>query len=172
MNKFEDTYQHPLIVCKHDLDLLDIETLGEFLSKQMKLTIEIDDKVFLKKRIYNAIGTGEASLIAVKSLLISEKRYDLILDGIQLFIYVDFIEVQFDITLDYFHLSDLNKRNELNEIDLFKTFFIQIKSIGIDEVHFGVFDEFEKDEGFTYCWNNIYRIISKYDNYFKLKIQR
>ena len=73
MNKFEDTYQHPLIVCKHELDLSDIETLGEFLSKQMKLTIEIDDKVFFKKRIYNAIGTGEARLISVNSLLISEK---------------------------------------------------------------------------------------------------
>jgi hypothetical protein len=170
MNKFEDTYQHPLIVCKHELDLSDIETLGEFLSKQMKSSIEIDDKVFFKKRIYNAIGIGEARLIAVKSLLISEKRYDLILNGILLFIYVDFIEIKFNITLDYFHLSDLNKLNELIEIDIFKTFFNQLKSIGIDEVHFGIFAEFEKDEGFTYSWNNIYRILSKYDNYFKVEI--
>lgn len=170
MNKFEDTYQHPLIVCKHELKLSDIETLGEFLSKQMKLSIEIDDKVFFKKRIYNAIGTGEARLIAVKSLLIPEKRYNLQIEEIVLFIHVDFIEIKFDITLDYFHLSDLNKRNELVEIDLFKTFFNQLKSIGIDEVHFGIFAEFEKDEGFTYCWNNIFRIMSKYDNYFKLEI--
>lgn len=170
MNKFEDSYQHPLIVCKHELDLSDIETLGEFLSKQMKLTIEIDDKVFFKKRIYNAIGTGEARLIAVKSLLISEKRYDLILNGIILFIYIDFIEIKFSMPLDYFHLYDLNKRKELKEIDVFKTFFNQLKSVGIDEVHFGIFSEFEKDEGFTYCWKNIYRIMSKYDNYFKLKI--
>lgn len=170
MNKFEDTYQHPLIVCKHELDLSDIENLGEFLSKQMKLSIEIDDKLFFKKRIYNAIGTGEARLIAVKSLLISEKRYNLQIEEIVLFIHVDFIEIKFNFTLDYFHLSDLNKRNELKKIDLFKTFFNQLKSLGIDEVHFGIFAEFEKDEGFTYCWNNIYRIMSKYDNYFKLEI--
>ena len=30
--------------------------------------------------------------------------------------------------------------------------------------------EFEKDEGFTYCWNNIYRIMSTYENYFKVAI--
>lgn len=170
MNNLESNYQHPLVVCMHKLKLSDIETLGEFLSKQLKLAIEIDDKLFFKKRIYNAIGTEEARLIAVKSLLISEKRYDLILNGILLFIYVDFIEIKFNITLDYFHLSDLNKRKELNEIDLFKTFFNKLKSIGIDEVHFGIFAEFEKDEGFTYSWKNIYRIMSKYDNYFKLEI--
>lgn len=170
MNKFEDTYQHPLIVCKHELDLSDIENLGEFLSKQMKLSIEIDDKVFFKKRIYNAIGTGEARLVSVKSTLIPEKRFHLQLDEIVLFIHTDFIEIKFDIPLDYFHLSELKSRNELLEIDLLKNFFGQLKSIGIDEVHFGIFSEFEKDEGFTYCWKNIYRIMSKYYNYFELEI--
>ncbi|MFN8326206.1 MAG: hypothetical protein U0T80_10775 [Flavobacteriaceae bacterium] len=170
MNKFEDTYQHPLIVCKHELDLSDSENLGEFLSKQLKLTIEIDDKLFFKKRIYNAIGTGEARLVSVKSTLIPEKRFHLQLDEIVLFIHTDFIEIKFDIPLDYFHLSELKSRNELLEIDLLKNFFGQLKSIGIDEVHFGIFSEFEKDEGFTYCWKNIYRIMSKYDNYFKLEI--
>ena len=170
MNKFEDTYQHPLIVCKHELDLSDSENLGEFLSKQLKLTIEIDDKLFFKKRIYNAIGTGEARLVSVKSTLIPEKRFHLQLDEIVLFIHTDFIEIKFDIPLDYFHLSELKSRNELLEIDLLKNFFGQLKSIGIDEVHFGIFSEFEKDEGFTYCWKDIYRIISKYENYFTLKL--
>jgi hypothetical protein len=169
MNKFEDTYQHPLIVCKHELDLSDIETLGELLSKQLKLTIEIDDKLFFKKRIYNPIVKGEARLIALKSSLIPEKRFHIQLDEIVLFIYTDFIEIKFDIPLDYFHLSELNSRNELLEIELLKIFFGQLKSIGIDEVHFGIFSEFEKDEGFTYCWKDIYRIISKHENYFTLK---
>lgn len=169
MNKFEDTYQHPLIVCKHELNISDIETLGGFLSKKLKLTIEIDDKLFFKKRIYNSIGRGEARLVAVKSLLIPEKKFHLQLDEIVLFIFTDFIEIKFDIPLDYFHLFDLYNRNELLEIKLLKTFFGHLNSLGIDEIHFGIFGEFEKDEAFTYCWKEIYRIISKYNNYFTLK---
>ena len=87
-----------------------------------------------------------------------------------LFIYDDLIEINLDLTIDYFHLLELNEKVEIKEINLFKTFFNQLKSLGIDEVHFGIFDEFEKDAGFNYCWKNIYRIMSKYDNYFKLEI--
>jgi hypothetical protein len=171
MNKFEGTYQHPLIVCKHELDLSDIEILGKQLSKELNLTIEIDDNLLSKKRIYNPIGIGnEASLTAVKSLLIPEMQYNLHLDEVALFIFTDFIEVKFDIPLDYFHLSELNNRKELLEIELLKRFFSQLKAIGINEVHFGIFAEFEKDEDFTYCWKNICRILSKYENYFKLDI--
>ncbi len=170
MNKFEETYQHPLIVCTHKLDLSDIETLGEQLSKKLKLNIEIDDKKLLKKRIYNPIAREDARLVVVKSLLIPEKKLHLQLGEIVLFIFTDFIEIKFDIPLDYFHLLDLNNSQEITKIELFKTFFNQLKSMGIDEVHFGIFAEFENDEGFTYCWKNIYRIMSKYDNYFKLKL--
>ena len=171
MNKFEGTYQHPLIVCKHELDFSDIEILGQQLSKQLKLTIEIDDNLFFKKRIYNPIGSGnEARLTAVKSLLIPEMQFNLHLDEVTLFIFTDFIEIKFDIPLDYFHLSELNNRKDLLEIELLKTFFSQLKAIGINEVHFGIFAEFEKDEDFTYCWKKIYRILSKYENYFKLAI--
>ncbi|SNB20890.1 hypothetical protein KU06112801_830008 [Flavobacterium psychrophilum] len=40
MNKFEGIYQHPSIVCKHQLDIKDIEKLAAL----MNLNIEIDDK--------------------------------------------------------------------------------------------------------------------------------
>lgn len=171
MNKLEGTYQHPLIVCYHELDLSDIEILGKQLSRQLNLTIEIDHKLFLKKKIYNSIGSGhEASLIAVKSSLIPEKKFHFYLDEIAIFIFTDFIEIKFNMPLDYFHLSELNGRKELLEIELLKKFFSQLKSIGIDEVHFGIFAEFEKDEGFNYSWKNIYRIISNQENYFKLDI--
>ncbi|EKT4549192.1 hypothetical protein JE952_000802 [Flavobacterium psychrophilum] len=94
----------------------------------------------------------------MNSLILAEKKFHLQLDEKVLFIFGDFIEIKFDITLDYFHLLHLN---ELKKIELLETFFKQLKSLGIDEVHFSVFAEFEKDEGFTYCWKNIFRIISK-----------
>ena len=171
MSKFEGTYQHPLIVCKHNLNIKSIEKLGEDLSNLLNFNIEIDDKKSsINKVIHNPIGNGNARLIKMQSLILPEKKFHLQLDEIVLFIFGDFLEIKFDITLDYFHLLHLNERNELKKIELLETFFKQLKLLGIDEVHFSIFAEFEKDEGFTYCWKNIYRIMSKYDNYFKLEI--
>lgn len=171
MNKFKDTYQHPLIVFKHNLNTKNIEKLGKNLSDSLKLNIEIDDKKSsINKVISNPTGNGYARLILMKSLILPEKKYHLQLDEIVLFIFEDFIEIKFDITLDFFHLLQLNENNELKEIVLIETFFKQLKSLGIDEVHFGIFAEFEKDDSFTYCWENIYRIMSKYENYFKVAI--
>ena len=171
MNKFKDTYQHPLIVCQHNLNIKNIEKLGKNLSTFLKLNIEIDDKKSsINKSINNPTGNGYARLILMKSLILPEKKFHLQLNEKVLFIFVNFIEIKFDITLDYFHLLELNEKKELKKIVLIETFFNQLKSLGIDEVHFGVFAEFEKDEDFTYCWNNIYRILFKYDNYFKVEI--
>lgn len=170
MNKFRDTYQHPLIVCKHNLNIKNIEKLGKNLSDSLKLNIEIDDKESsINKVITNPTENGYARLVSIKCLILPEKKYHLQLDEVVLFIFEDFIEIKFDITLDYFHLLQLNENNELKKIVLIETFFKQLKSLGIYEVHFGVFAEFEKDEGFTYCWKNIYRIMSKYENYFKIE---
>uniref|UniRef100_UPI0031391201 hypothetical protein n=1 Tax=Flavobacterium psychrophilum TaxID=96345 RepID=UPI0031391201 len=139
-----------------------------FISQMYYLKFKISLR-FIKGLKYDGI-LEILKLKEKKSSMIPEIRYELRSNDIVLIIYGDFIEIVFELTLDYFHLLELNKKNELKEIELFKTFFNQLKSLGIDEVHFGIFAEFEKDEGFTYCWKNIYRIMSKYDNYFKLEI--
>ena len=170
MNKFEGTYQHPLIVCTHQLDISYIETFGEELSNKLQLNVEMNDDFLIKKTIYHNVATKNAQLRVIHSVIIPAIRYHLRFDEVLLIIYDDIFEIKFDITLDYFHLLRLYERNELKKIQLFETFFKQLKSLGIDEVHFGIFAEFEKDEGVSYCWENIYRIMTKCENYFKLEI--
>ncbi|WP_341966263.1 hypothetical protein [Flavobacterium psychrophilum] len=41
MNKFEDTFQHPFIVCKHELDISNFEDFAIFLSNRLGLNIEM-----------------------------------------------------------------------------------------------------------------------------------
>lgn len=173
MNKFEDTFQHPFIVCKHQLNISNFEDFAIFLSNRLGINIEMHNSDNSNSYIKTIGIDGIAETLKLKekkSSLISEIRYELRSDDVVLIIYSDFIEIVFELTIDYFHLLELNKKEELKKIELFKTLFNQLKSLGIEEVHFGVFDEFEKDEGFTYCWKNIYRIMSKYENYFKVAI--
>ena len=41
MNNLEETYQHPGITCKHELNISDFETFANELSQKLNLNIEM-----------------------------------------------------------------------------------------------------------------------------------
>lgn len=168
MHNLEDDYQHPVIICKHQLDVSYVETFGKILSDRLQLNVEMSDPFLLKETIYYGVETKKVQLFVQHSTLISEIRYHLQFDEVLLIIYDDFFEIIFDFTVDYFHLLQLNQRDELKEIAIFKGFFRQLHNLGINELYFGVFDEFEKAENLEYCWNTVYQSLLNSNNHFKI----
>ena len=173
MNKFEDTFQHPFIVCKHELDISNFEDFAIFLSNRLGINIEMHNSDNSNSYIKTIGIDGIAETLKLKekkSSLIPEIRYELRSDDVVLIIYNDFIEIVFELTIDYFHLLELNKKEELKKIELFKTLFKQLQLLGIDEIHFVVFDEFELGDNLKYYWKNVYQTMLKCENYFKSEI--
>ena len=82
----------------------------------------------------------------------------------------DLDELAVKITLDYFHLIQLYNENQLLKIELFKVILNQLKILGINEIHFFVFDEFRIGQNKNYCWENVISAINKSDKKFVIEI--
>lgn len=171
MNKFEGTFQHPVIICKHQLEILNFQELARNLSNRLDLNIEMythaNSNFYINIICIDGI-VEKAQLKEIKSTLLPEIRYEFKSNDVVLIIYGDFIEIVFELTIDYFHLLELNEKDELKEIKLFKTLFKQLQLLGIDEILFGIFDEFELGENVKFNWENAYQTMLKCENYFEV----
>lgn len=173
MNNLKEVFQHPTIVCQHQLDIFEFELFAIELSNRLCLDIEMYNYTSSNsyiKTIINNKAKGIKTLKEKRSILIPEIKYELKLDEISLMIYNDFIEITFDNNLDYFHLKQLNDQHKLVNIGFFSNFLNQLKLLEIDEVYFGVFIEFDLDKNLNYSWKNVHSEISKKNNFFKLTL--
>lgn len=173
MNNLEETYHHPAITCKHQLEVSDFEALASDLSNRLHLNIEIhyDSSALLQNKTISINGvTQKGILTETYHSYIPESVCVLQLKEVKFVIYEDFIEISTGMTLDYFHLLQLNQKKELNTIEFLKSIFSQLKAIGIDEVYFCVFKQFKLKEKSNYCWKNVESAILQCNNHFVLEI--
>lgn len=171
MDTFEDTFQDPVIVCAHNLDVSDFEYFASQLANRLILNIEMQNhKNSYLKTIYNSDSIDKVQLIEKKSSVLPVMRYELVLNEVSLIFYDDFIEICITFELDYYHLLPLYQKNELKTIFFFNTLFNQLKLLGIEEVHFGIFSEAANGEDFKYCWENIFQDLVNNHNHFKLTL--
>lgn len=165
-----DKFKHPIIVGAHKLKLSNLEQLAKDLAIKLNATVEIESSEGLiitfesKKPIY----TGR--LIQRNSTLMPQLKYELNLDEFKLIIYEDFIEILFLFDVDYFHLYDLSKKDELKKIDTFHRTFAILNILGIKEICIGVFDEFGNGKKIKYKWKNVLKEIITL-HHFKVSIQ-
>lgn len=172
MNNLEETYQHPGITCKHELNISDFETFANELSQKLNLNIEMSyhRSSILYNKTFSKDGIKEKAYLEEKNCsLIPETKYEFVQKDFKFIIYEDFIEISVGITLDYFHLIQLYNENQLLKIEPFKTIFNQLKFLDINEIHFFVFDEFRIGQNKNYCWENVISAINKCRN-FSIKI--
>ncbi|GEM_PF-6543834 len=172
-NNYNETYQHPAISCKHQLDISDFEKFAIYLSNKLQMNIEMKyhRRSLEKDKVIEFFGSIEkAYLIDKFDSLIPETKFQLQLKDVTLVIYKDFVEFNFGFTLDYFHLFQLHQENKLKSIFFFKNLFNQLKSLGVNEVHFGIFSEFNLGKNLNYTWSNVLPEMSKKSNYFVLQI--
>lgn len=164
-----DNFKKPFIVSPLKLKLSNLEQLAKDLALNLSATVEIESKEGLiitfesKKSIY------KSRLIQKNSTLIPQLKYQLILDEFKLIIYEDFIEILFLFDVDYFHLFDLSKKNELKKIDTFHSSFTILNILGIKEICIGDFDEFGKGKKIKYKWKNVLKEIVA-QHHFKISI--
>ncbi|MDD2986793.1 hypothetical protein [Flavobacterium sp.] len=169
MSKAEPNFEHPLIVCNHKLNLSNFDNFANELSTRLNLTIEMHDSSYsYLKTITNENEMGTGRLIIRKSLLIPDIRYELNHEEVLYIIYNDFIEIKFDFEVDYFHLKELTEQNKLESIKFFDSFFNLLKSIGVKELHFGIFNEFMKTTSIKYKWDTIFHELKNNHEYFKI----
>lgn len=173
MDSNEISFQHPLIVCNHSLDISDFENLGKQLSELLTSNVNMiyseKSNTFDKIIIYQD-STNTVSFSESYSLLISEMKFYLKFKEFKFIIYADFFEIKFDINMDYFHLKQLNEQENLLKIRYFEMFFNALSSLDIQEVYIGVFKEFKKPPNTIYCWEIVEHGIQKNANYFKIEI--
>ncbi len=173
MNNLEEPYQHPAITCKHKLDVSDFEALASDLSNRLHLNIEIhfDSSALLQNKTIRIDGvTQKGILTETYHSYIPESVCVLQLKEVKFVIYEDFIEISTGITLDYFHLLQLNQEKQLIKIEFFKSIFNHLKALEIDQVHFCVFNEFKLSENSNYCWRNVKSAILNCKNHFVIDI--
>ena len=173
MNNLEETYQHPGITCKHELNISDFETFANELSQKLNLNVEMRyhrSSILYNKTISKDEITEKAYLEEKYCSFIPEIKYEFIQKDFKFIIYEDFIEISVEITLDYFHLMQLYNENQLLKIELFKVILNQLKILGINEIHFFVFDEFRIGQNKNYCWENVISAINKSDKKFVIEI--
>ena len=110
-----DKFKHPIIVGAHKLKLSNLEQLAKDLALKLNAKIEIESKeeLIITFKTKNPIYTGR--LIQKNFNLIPQLKYQLNLDDFKLIIYEDFIEILFLFDVDYFHLYDLSKKDELKK---------------------------------------------------------
>jgi hypothetical protein len=174
MNNLEETYQHPAITCKHQFNVADFETFAIELSNRLHLNIEIhyDSSALLQNKTISIDGvTQKGILTETYHSYIPESVCELALKEVKLIIYEDFIEIYIRMTLDYFHLLELNQEKQLNTIEFFKSIFNHLKALEIDQVHFCVFNEFKISENSNYCWRNVKSAILNCKNNFVIDLQ-
>ena len=166
MNNLEESYQHPGITCKHELNISDFETFANELSQKLNLNVEMryhKSSILYNKTISKDGITEKAYLEEKYCSFIPEIKYEFIQKDFKFIIYEDFIEISVEITLDYFHLMQLYNENQLLKIEPFMTIFNQLKILDINEIHFFVFDEFRIGQNKNYCWENVISTINKSD---------
>lgn len=169
MDTFEDTFQHPVIVCAHNLNISDFDSFANQLVNGLTLHVEMQNhKNSYLKTIYNSDAIDKVQLIEKKSSILPDMRYELVLNDVSLIFYDDFIEISISYDLDYYHLLQLYQKNELKTIFFFNTLFNKLKLLGIEEVHFGIFSEAANGEDFKYCWENIFQDLTNSHNHFHL----
>ena len=174
MINIEETFQHPGIICKHNLNISDFETLAIELSQKLHLNIEMlyDRRSILYDKTISINGITEKGFLRERiSLLIPEIKYELVQEEFRFIIYEDFIELHIKIPIDYSHLLLLKNEDQLTKIELFKKIINQLKILGIDKLHFFVFGEFELGKNKNYCWKNVIPAINKCNNHFEIIIQ-
>ena len=165
-----DKFKNPFIVGAHKLKLSNLEQLAKDLAIKLNATVEIESNEGLiitfesKKPIY----TGR--LIQKNFNLIPQLKYQLNLEEFKLIIYEDFVEILFLFDVDYFHLYDLSKKDELKKIDTFLRTFAILNILGVIEICIGVFDEFGNGKKIKYKWKNILKEIITHQH-FKVSIQ-
>ena len=171
MDTFEDAFQHPVIVCAHNLDVSVFEYFASQLANRLTLNVEMQNhKNSYLKTIHDTFTINKAQLIEKKSSILPDMRYELVLNDVSLIFYDDFIEISISFDLDYYHLLQLYQKNELRTIFFFNILFNQLKLLGIEEVHFGIFSEAANGEDFKYCWGNIFQDLINNHNHFKLTL--
>lgn len=172
-SNFEDSFQHPFIFCKHNLDISNSDDFAQELSKKLKLNIEIHNSSNQNSYLYTTSTNKHYQLAQLKkrnSLLIPDIKYELTIDDIVFIIFEDFIEINTNLTLDYFHLLQLKKEEKLTEIDIFEAIFNYINALGEKQVIFCIFDELNIHENFHFSWINIQLALKKCNYHFQLKI--
>ncbi len=173
MSNLKDTFQHPLIVCKHHINISNFNNFANELSKRLEINIEMLDSPSVNsylKTITTEVENQKGILKKRKSILIPAIKYELSFDEIVYVFYNDFIEIKIDLTLDFFHFFALHKNNELKQIKLFKTLFKQLQQLGINEVYSAIFDEITISENSKYSWEDILGAIDSSKNNFILEI--
>ena len=165
-----DKFQHPIIVGAHKLKLSNLEQLAKDLALKLNAKIEIESKeeLIITFKTKNPIYTGR--LIQKNFNLIPQLKYQLNLDDFKLIIYEDFIEILFLFDVDYFHLYDLSKKDELKKIDTFHKTFAILNILGVKEICIGIFDEFGKGKEIKHKWKNVLKEIITHQH-FKVSIQ-
>jgi hypothetical protein len=173
MNNFDETYQHPTISCKHQLDISDFEKFAIYLSNKLQMDIEMKyhRRSLEKDKVIEFFGSIEkAYLIDKFDSLIPETKFILQLKDVNLVIYEDFIEFNFGFELDYFHLFRLHLENKIKTIVFFQNLFKQLKTLGISELHIGVFSEFNLGSNVNYSWTNVLSELLSKTKYFVIEI--
>ena len=106
MSNLKDTFQHPLIVCKHHINISNFNNFANELSKRLEINIEMLDSPSVNsylKTITTEVENQKGILKKRKSILIPAIKYELSFDEIVYVFYNDFIEIKIDLTLDFFH---------------------------------------------------------------------
>ena len=173
MNNMQEIYEHPSISCKHHFDVSDFEKFAIYLSNKLQINIEMNyhSRSLEKDKVIEFRGSNvKANLIERFKALIPETKFEFHLKDVKLVIYEDFIEFNFGFTLDYFHLFQLHEENKIEDIVFFKNLFKQLKTLGIRELHIGVFSEFNLGSNVNYSWINVLSELSNKTNYFVIEI--
>lgn len=165
-----DKFKHPFIVGAHKLKLSNLEQLAKDLAIKLNATIEIESNegLIITFKSKKPVNTGR--LIQRNSTLMPQLKYELILEEFKLIIYEDFIEILFLFDVDYFHLYELSKKDELKKIDTFHRSFAILNILGVKEINIGVFDEFGKGKKIKYKWKDVLKEIIT-QQHFKVPIQ-
>ena len=137
------------------------------LKLNAKIEIESKEELIITFKTKNPIYTGR--LIQKNFNLIPQLKYQLNLDDFKLIIYEDFIEILFLFDVDYIHLYDLSKKDELKKIDTFYRTFAILNILGVIEIFLGVFDEFGKGKEIKHKWKNVLKEITAL-HHFKVSI--
>lgn len=165
-----DKFKHPFIVGAHKLKLSNLEQLAKDLAIKLNATVEIESKEGLIITFQSKKPFTTCRLIQRNSTLMPQLKYELILEEFKLIIYEDFIEILFLFQVDYFHLYDLSKKDELKKIDTFHRSFAILNILGVKEICIGVFDEFGNGNKIKYKWKNVLKEITTLQH-FKVPIQ-
>ena len=165
-----DKFKNPFIVGAHKLKLSNLEQLAKDLALKLNATIKIESNEGLIITFESKKPVNTGRLIQKNSKFMPYLKYELILEEFILIIYEDFIEILFLFDVDYFHLYELSKKDELKKIDTFHRSFAILNILGVKEICLGVLDEFGIEKKIKYKWKNVLKEIITL-RHFKISIQ-